>query len=68
MDEEWFSTLPGKMAEAVSSAQSSLTEVKIGTAKGHEESISHNARSSKVAPEAGELVVESVLSMLEVMK
>ena len=44
VDKEWFSTLPGKMAEAVSSAHSSLTEVKIGTAKGHEESISHHRR------------------------
>ena len=44
VDKEWLSTLSGKMAESVSSAHSSLAEAKIGTAKGHEESISHHRR------------------------
>ena len=44
VDEEWFSALPGKMAEAVCSAYDSLTEAKVGTGSGHEETISHNRR------------------------
>jgi hypothetical protein len=44
IDEDWFSTLPNKMAEAISSAYRSLKEAKVGAGSGCEESISHNRR------------------------
>ena len=44
IDEEWFSALPNKMAEAVSSAYHSLKEAKVGVGSGCEESISYNRR------------------------
>jgi len=44
IDEEWFSGLPEKMAEAVSLAFHSMQEAKIGVGSGYEEGISHNRR------------------------
>ncbi len=41
---KWFSALPDKMAEAVSSTRNSMTEAKIGAGSGYEGSISHNRR------------------------
>jgi len=44
IDEEWFSALPGKMAEVVLSAYNSMKEAKIGAGSGYEESICYNRR------------------------
>lgn len=44
IDEEWFSELPKKMAEAISSAFHSMQDAKIGAGTGYEEGISHNRR------------------------
>ena len=44
IDGEWFSALPHKMAEAVSSAYHFLKEAKVGAGSGCEESICYNRR------------------------
>ena len=44
VDDKWFSALPNKMAEAISTAYNSLEEAKVGAGSGYEDSISHHRR------------------------